>query len=75
MTKALIIEDVWEFEEEEDSSKDVSAHALVAVDGAQIVITPHESDQAVRVVLTRDEFVEIVKLVNSVPHVQADKEG
>lgn len=66
--KALIIEDVWEFEDEgEATSKDLSADALVAVDGGGVTIRPHHSDQDVLVVFTRDEFAEIVKLVNSVP--------
>lgn len=74
--KALIIEDVWEFEDEgETTSKDSTADALVAVDGGGVTIRPHHSDRDVLVTFTRDEFAEIVKLVNSVPDVRAAREG
>ena len=70
--KALIIEDCWEFDNEGDGDgKDAAADALVEADGGGVVITPHASDQAVRVVFSREEWKEIVKLVDSVPWVAA----
>lgn len=75
IVSALVIEDVWEFEEDEASDKDLAAAALVTVDSGEVHILPHDSDQAVRVAFTRDEFAAIVKLVNSVPAVFAEKGG
>ena len=69
--KALIIEGCWEFEEDEASDKDLVAAALVTVDEVEVHIYPHGSDQEVRVAFTREEFAEIVKLVDSVPPAEA----